>query len=183
MHIKRLVFQPIDLHAHASVCVVFRRDSYLCSFGRDGFFDEAGPDGAEYIEWLRARAVRFPDGHVHAWYGDKIVGQMEMHILEEPRRGYVNLFYLVREMRGMGVSHELQGYAMAFMRRHGVQLAQLSVSPTNARALAFYRKQGWRDLGLRPGRDDVNLMECDVPDSVGASDADSKSSKPPSIDT
>jgi ribosomal protein S18 acetylase RimI-like enzyme len=165
MQLKRLVFKPIDLDAHASVCVAFRRDSYLCSFGEDGFFNEAGPDGMHYIEWLRLRINKFPDGCVHAWDGDKIVGQMEMQILEEPRRGYVNLFYLIEEMRGAGASGQLQGYALDFMRRHGVQIAQLSVSPTNARALAFYRKHGWRDLGLRPGRDNVNLMECEVPAS------------------
>jgi ribosomal protein S18 acetylase RimI-like enzyme len=166
MQTKRLVFKTIDLDMYASVCVAYRRDSYLCSFGEDGFFQEAGPNGVHYIERLRLRIAKFPDGYVHAWHGDKIAGQMEMQILEEPRRGYVNLFYLVKEMRGTGVSGELQDYAMDFMRRHGVQVAQLSVSPTNARALDFYRKHGWRDLGLRPGRDNVNLMECDVPASI-----------------
>jgi ribosomal protein S18 acetylase RimI-like enzyme len=163
MRIKRLVFKPIDLDAHASVCVAFRHESYLYSFGEDGFFKQAGPDDVHYIERLRLRTAKFPDGYVHAWLVNKIVGQMEMQILEEPRRGYVNLFYLIEKMRGMGVSGELQDYAMDFMRRHGVQVAQLSVSPTNPRALAFYRKHGWRDLGLRPGRDKVHLMECDVP--------------------
>ena len=168
MQAKRIVFKPIDLDAHAPVCVAFRRDTYICSFGEDGFFNEAGPNGVDYIDWLRLRIIKFPDGCVHAWHGDKIVGQMEMQILEEPRRGYVNLFYLIQEMRGTGVSSELQGYAMDFMRRHTVQIAQLSVSPTNAGALAFYRKHGWRNLGLRPGRDNVNLMECDVPASAGS---------------
>lgn len=163
MQSKRLRFMPIDLDAHASVCVAFRRDSFLCSFGVDGFFDEAGPEGVHYIERLRLRTTRFKDGYVHVWHEDRIVGQMEMQILEEPRRGYVNLFYLVEEMRGTGVSGELQHYAMSFMQHHGVQTAQLSVSPTNARAFAYYRKHGWRDLGLRPGRDNVNLMERDIP--------------------
>jgi len=138
----------------------------MCSFGEDGFFKESGPNGVHYIELLRLRTTKFPDGYVHLWHGDNIVGQMEMQILEEPRRGYVNLFYLVKEMRGAGVSGQLQDYAMAFMRQHGVQIAQLSVSPTNARALGFYRKHGWRDLGLRPGRDNVNSMECNVPAST-----------------
>lgn len=168
MQTKRLVFKTIDLDMHASVCVEFRRDSYICSFGEDGFFNEEGPNGVHYIEWLRLRINKFPDGCVHAWHGDKIVGQMELQILEEPRHGYINLFYLVEEMRGIGISEELQEYAMDFMRQHRVQIAQLSVSPTNARALAFYRKHGWRDLGLRPGRDNVNLMECDVPARVGS---------------
>src|SRR5262245_21752125 len=120
MQLKRLVFKPIDLETHASVCVAFRHDSYICSFGEDNFFKEDGPNGVHYIEWLRLRATKFPDGYVHAWYGDKIVGQMEMQILEDPRCGYVNLFYLVEEMRGSGVSWELQDYAMDFMRRHRV---------------------------------------------------------------
>ena len=167
MQTRQLVFKPIDLEAHASVCVAFRRDSYKCSFGEDGFFKEAGPEGGHYIELLRLRTLKFPDGYVHAWQGAEIVGQLEMQILEAPRRGYVNLFYLIEALRGTGVSAELQVHAMDFMRRHQVQTAQLSVSPTNARALAFYRKHGWRDLGLRPGRDNVNLMECDVPTRVG----------------
>jgi ribosomal protein S18 acetylase RimI-like enzyme len=163
---KHLVFKPIDLNLHAPVCVAFRRDSFICSFGVDGFFKEAGPDGIHYIERLRIRTAKFRDGYVHAWHGDRIVGQMEMQILDEPRRGYINLFYLIEEMRGTGLSSELQDYAMGFMRRHGVQTAQLSVSPTNTRALAFYHKHGWRNLGLRPGRDDVHLMECDVSTKV-----------------
>ena len=166
MRQRRLIIKPIDLDAHASVCVAFRRDSFLCSFGVDNFFAEAGPEGADYIARLRLRTAKFPDGYVHAWSEGNIVGQMEMQILEEPRRGYVNLFYLIEGMRGAGVSGELQEYAMDFMRRRGAQIAQLSVSPTNVRALGFYRKHGWRDLGLRPGRDNVHLMECDVPASV-----------------
>jgi GNAT superfamily N-acetyltransferase len=121
-----------------------------------------------YIERLRLRITKFPGRYVHAWHDDKIVGKMEMQILEEPRRGYVNLFYLVEKMRGWGVGGELQDYAMGFMRRHGVPIAQLSVSPANARALSFYRKHGWRNLGLRHGRDHVNLMECDVINSIGS---------------
>ena len=163
MQQDQLAFRPIDLDLHAATCVAFRRDSFICSFGAEGFMAEAGPDGADYIARLRLRTAKFPDGYVHVWLGAQIVGQMEMQILEEPRRGYVNLFYLIDALRGAGVSRELQGYAMRFMRRHGVQTAQLSVSPTNARALGFYRKHGWRDLGLRPGRTNVNLMECAVP--------------------
>ena len=75
---KRLVFEPIDLDAHVLVCVAFQRDSFICSFGKDGFFNEAGPNGVNYIERLRLRTTKFPDGYVHIWLGDKIVGQIEM---------------------------------------------------------------------------------------------------------
>jgi len=158
-----LAFRPIDLEAHAPLCAAFRRDSYLCSFGVDCFFEEAGPGGAHYLERLRQRIERFPDGYVHVWQGDRIVGQMEMQVRGDPPIGYVNLFYLIEEMRGSGVAGQLHDYALDFCARHGVERAQLSVSPNNARAMAFYRKHGWRDLGPRPGREIVNLMERGVP--------------------
>jgi ribosomal protein S18 acetylase RimI-like enzyme len=161
----RLLFKPIDLDAHASICVSFRRDSFICSFGADTFFEEAGPDGVHYLDGLRARAETFRQGYVHAWRGHRIVGQIEMTILAESRIGYVNLFYLIAELRGAGVGAQLQHYAMGLLRQHGVRTARLSVSPTNAPALAHYRKHGWRDLGPPIGHDDLTLMERDVPPS------------------
>lgn len=165
---RSLQIKPIDFEEHASVCVRFRRDSFVCSFGVDSFFEEAGPGGERYLEWTRARAARFPNGYVHAWIGGEIVGQMELQILEDPRIGYVSLFYLVEAMRGSGLGGELQRYALEFFRTQGVASAQLSVSPTNLRALGYYEKHGWRDLGPRPGRDFVHLMERDVPGVVGS---------------
>ena len=166
MNTRRLTFRSIDLESHAQRCVEFRRDSYLCSFEVDGFLEEAGPNGERYLQNLPARIAKFPDGYVHIWDGGEIVGQMEMQILEEPRRGYVNLFYLIEEVRGTGAAEQLQDYAMDFCRRHGVTEVQLSVSPTNVRAIAYYTKHGWRDIGPRPGREFVHLMERDVPESA-----------------
>jgi GNAT superfamily N-acetyltransferase len=169
------VFRPIDFAAHAAVCVALRRDSFICSFGKDSFFEEAGPNGDHYIERLKLRAAKFPDGYVHVWRGDQIIGQMEMQILDNPRVGYVNLFYLVEPYRGAGLSGELQDYAMEFCARHGTRIARLSVSPTNVRALAYYRKHGWRDLGPRPGHENVHLMERDI--SVAAPSSSKPQSK------
>ena len=117
-----LTFRPIDLKANAEVCIQFRRDSFICSFGKDRFFDEAGPQGIDYLERLKNRSAKFPDGYVHVWRHNRIIGQMEMQILEEPRVGYVNLFYLIPEMRGSGAGTFLHAYAMAFCQK-------LTVSP------------------------------------------------------
>ena len=93
------------------------------------------------------------------WLRDRIVGQVEMRPRGEPRIGYVNLFYLVPELRGSGAGASLQGYAVDVFQKNGVSKLQLSVSPSNERAAAFYRKFGWEDLGARPDHPDVNLME------------------------
>jgi len=152
------------LNADGQVCVRFRLDAFICSFDQDGLYEQAGPNGIVYLEKLRQRQAKFPDGYVHVWQGGKIIGQMEMQIVEEPPIGYVNLFYLVPEMRSSVVAHALHAYAMAFCAGQHVQPARLSVSPTNQRAISFYQIHGWCDMGPRPEKEEVNLMECVVPE-------------------
>lgn len=154
-----LVFKPIDFDAHSRVCVEFRRDTFISSFGWDGFFAKEGARGENYLRRLQARSLRFPDGNVHAWYEVEIVGQLEMRVLDDRRCGHVSLFYLAQQARGSGAGEDLQRYAMQFMRSQGVGTAQLNVSPNNTRAMSYYRKHGWRDCGPRLGRDDVHLMD------------------------
>ena len=38
----RARFAPIDFQRHADVCVRFRRDSFVCSFGSDAEFERDG---------------------------------------------------------------------------------------------------------------------------------------------
>jgi ribosomal protein S18 acetylase RimI-like enzyme len=159
----------IDLEAHGALCVRFRRDSFVASFGSDDdFVRENGARGEKYLDWLRTRIRDYPEGHVHIWQGDSIVGQIEFRLRGETPVGYVNLFYLVPEARGSGLGDRLHEYILALLRQAGLRKAQLSVSPTNARAVSYYRKHGWTDLGPRPGHDRVNLMELVVESSPGA---------------
>jgi ribosomal protein S18 acetylase RimI-like enzyme len=157
---ERLRFETIDVQRHGDVCVRFRRDSYACSFGDASRFDlESGEDGARYLAWLRQRVSEWPEGAVHVWVGDRIIGQLEMRIRGEERTGYVNLFYLAPEERGTGKGAALHWYAVEVFRRSGVKTVQLSVAPSNVQAIRYYQKHGWVDLGTRPGHEDVHLME------------------------
>jgi hypothetical protein len=79
-----------------------------------------------------------------------------------PVRGYVNLFYLVPSARGRGLGQALHDHFVQFMRAGGAVAARLRVSPTNSRAIAYYLKHSWRDLGLRPDDDKVHVMETDL---------------------
>jgi ribosomal protein S18 acetylase RimI-like enzyme len=159
MNTHELAFHTIDLDRHADNAVAFRRDAHVCSFGHDAGFGDA----AEYVAWLRDRITRHPDGHVHLWRGGAIVGQIEMVTAEVlPVRGYVNLFYLVPEVRGQGVGDELHRYFVQFMRARGAHSARLSVSPSNQRALAYYAKHRWHDIGVRLDNGSVHLLELDL---------------------
>jgi ribosomal protein S18 acetylase RimI-like enzyme len=149
-------FRTIELPRDSAVSVRFRRDSFACSFTDPERFDrENGPDGRVYLDWLAARIAEFPQGFIHAWLKDEIVGQIEMRPRGSPPIGYINLFYLIPTLRGTGLGESLHRYALSVF----AGTLQLSVSPSNGRAIAFYRKHGWKDLGPRPGHADVHLME------------------------
>ncbi len=158
-----LTFRTIDIDQNADLCIRFRRDSFVCSFGSDeAFVEHFGNDGDRYIQWLNQRIAELPEGCVHVWDGDSIIGQMEISIDVDRLRGYIFLFYLVPSARGGGASEHLHSYALKILRQHKVRRVQLSVSPSNSRAVAYYEKHGWRDLGPRPGHEKVHLMQLDL---------------------
>jgi ribosomal protein S18 acetylase RimI-like enzyme len=162
-------FEPIDLRRHADTCVRFRRDSYFCSFGDGEAFDPATGGVKGYLDRLRQRLAILPEGIVHVWRADLIVGQIEAQIRPDTGTGYVNLFHLVPEERGSGAGDLLHDYVLLLFARHGVPSARLSVSPSNLRAVRYYAKHGWRDLGPRPDHPEVHLMELIItPRSSGA---------------
>ena len=110
--------------------------------------------------WLRRRMEELPGSYVHVWDGPDLIGQMEMgRSRDAAATGYVNLFYLVPERRGSGVAACLDEHAAAVFRRMGLRAARLTVSPANGRAVRFYQKCGWKDLGPRPDDPQVHYME------------------------
>lgn len=152
--------EPIDL-IDADTCVAFRREMYVTAFGTDeGIDDEMGPQNATYLEQLRQRMAEIPEGNVHLWHGDRIVGQLEMRLLEnEPHVGYMSLIFVSPEARGHGLGRRLHEYAAEVSRARGKRLMRLSVSLTNVPAIMFYRRLGWQMAGTRAHRQPMAIME------------------------
>ncbi|MDO8273041.1 MAG: GNAT family N-acetyltransferase [Gammaproteobacteria bacterium] len=154
-------FLPINLNNDFPTCVEFLCDAFVCSYGNaDEFETMAGAD--IYRAWLEDLVSTFPEGAVHVWHRDRIVGQIEMRLRDDLRIGVVNLVYLIPEERGGQLGIALQSYVTDVLRQQNVNKARLSVSPSNGRAMAYYTKHGWHDLGPRPDRPYVNTMEFDV---------------------
>lgn len=149
---------PIDVARDGATCVAFRRDMYVASFGTIEGFDAELSD-ADYLEQLAARSAQLPEGNMHLWEGERIVGQTEMRFDEMPDTGYVSLFYLAPEHRGQGLGCMLHDHAVKVFRARGMGRIRLSVSARNAAAIAFYRRLGWVSLGPRPHRMPMELME------------------------
>ncbi|MCB9517693.1 MAG: GNAT family N-acetyltransferase [Gemmatimonadales bacterium] len=156
-----LRFEPIDLDSAAETAVAFRADSFVCSFGSAERFYEADGNGHErYVSWLRQLMQAVPGSCVHVWSREVVIGQIEMSRFKpEPTIGYVNLYYLAPAYRNRGLGRRLDEYATGFLGGIGFRAARLSVSPRNQQAMKFYLKNGWRDLGSRPGHAEVHLME------------------------
>lgn len=158
-----LRFATIDLERHADVCVAFRRDSFVVSFGDDQrFVEQCGADGSAYLSRMEERIASYPAGHVHLWRGSEIVGQIELRPMPDGT-GYVNLFYLAPGARGSGLGDVLHDYATRLFAREGIATAHLSVSPSNARALRFYARYGWQDVGPSPRGPQGRLLRWTAP--------------------
>jgi ribosomal protein S18 acetylase RimI-like enzyme len=125
---------------------------YVATFGTEaGLEAEMGANSSLYIARLRERIDQVPEGNAHLWDGARIVGQSEVRLLDdEPEIGYVSLFYVVPEARGRGLARMLHDHVAGIFRYRGMRTLRLSVSPTNARAIACYRKLGWARVGERP---------------------------------
>jgi ribosomal protein S18 acetylase RimI-like enzyme len=153
--------ESIRIDRDAETCIRFRRDAYVASFGSpEGIEDEMGLAGEAYLARLRARIGQVPEGNAHLWSGERIIGQTEMRLVEgEPAVGYVNLFYVLPEFRGLGLGRMLHDHASSVFRALARDTMRLSVSRANAAAIAFYRKLGWTVVGARPHRETMDIME------------------------
>lgn len=155
-----LEFLPIDLDRHADLCIAFAEDLDRCSFGSaEQFHGEDGKGVDRYIQRLRAKLAADPEGCLHVWLDGAVVGQVNLGCFIDPSIGYIGVFYVIPEWRGKGIADAMEQYAMAWFQRHGFASARLSMTPSNVRAVRFYLRNGWRDLGPREDKPELNNME------------------------
>jgi ribosomal protein S18 acetylase RimI-like enzyme len=151
-----LQYRTIDFEKDKELIIKFRKDSYVVSFGsEEGFGDELA-----YINRIKERVKKFPEGQVIIEKDNLPIGQMEMQIRDFDGKdiGYVNLFYLIPEYRGKGLGKDLIRYAEDFFRKSNVTEYHLRVSPTNERAIRFYKGSGMVKLREEKERNLVYRM-------------------------
>ena len=136
-------YRTIDLRIDSERAVAHHRDAYVCSFG-----DESGFRGrGRYLRWLAGKIEEFPEGYLMAFAGGRCVGQLELEVPYGSARGYVNLFYVTRQFRGMGFGRLLHERAVKYFKSWEANQIDLHVSPANERAVGFYRSLGYRTVG------------------------------------
>jgi len=89
---KGLVFKSVNFNCDAELCLRFREDSFLESFGTTKPFYEKDATGNQYLEWLKNKIGPSYTAK-HIWYQNQIIGQMELGRRKiEDEFGYVNLY-------------------------------------------------------------------------------------------
>lgn len=154
-------FHPIDLENHAALCLSFRRDAYICSFGTLAGFEIFA---TEYIERVDKRLALDNWFYEHVWHDNIIVGQLEYRSDSDwPNFGYINLIYLSAPYQNQGLAVELQNRIQTTLRNCSCLGAVLSVSLSNKAALKHYSKLGYLYIGDNPKRVGTEFWKVEYP--------------------
>lgn len=141
-------FRAIDVERDFERCVAFRKDAWRCSFQTDTGFSDAIVGYRERILTRQGDERWF---YRHIWLGEELIGQLEFRSFsEQAGTGYVHLFYLRPEYRGMGLAGTLQDYVARALISAGCHCADLSVSRTNVAAIQHYTKWDWQYRAPNP---------------------------------
>jgi ribosomal protein S18 acetylase RimI-like enzyme len=134
-----ITLRTIDLAVDVDRCARNHQDACEASFGPGCRYE--GRDS--YLRWLAPRVEEFPEGFVLAFDADTCVGHLELEVPYGLTHGYINLFYVTPACRGQGIGRQLHQYAERYFRSWDATQIDLHVSPTNIRAIRFYRRLGY----------------------------------------
>ena len=159
----KIQFKAINLKKDYDICVGFRKDSYICSFGTDDGYEKS-------ISGYHERMTnRFQDNrwfYRHIWYENQIIGQLEFKSFSQWEQfGYVHLMYVIPEYRGLGIANQAQEYIEKKLISCGCKGAVLSVSRINQRAVHHYKKWGWYYVEKNPKHELTDFFRREFPTS------------------
>jgi len=152
----------------------------------DTFGHATGPDdlvaylASSYSEHQQAAELRDPDVITILATSDRsLAGYAQVRRYAAPKcvtgQDPVELwrFYVDRPWQGRGLARELLMAALSAASELGGQTVWLSVWEGNARAISFYKKNGFRDAGSHPfwvgtdrQTDRIMVIEASSPDAA-----------------
>lgn len=138
-------FKLVDLKNNLDMCLAFRRDAHILSYGNDSTFNSD-----ECTDWFNSLKQNNPNGFLHVIANQKIIGQLEFKSAvkkENDLTGYINLIYLHPEYRNKGYGAMLENHMLSTFRSDHCTAAYLRYLPANKAAGYFYKKQGWTTIG------------------------------------
>ena len=130
-------------HEDNQLYVQFRKDAWQHIYG-----SLKGFDGSDFLLDARRTTENDPDALVLCRLGTSVVGLLQLNpaIQADQGVGYIPFLYLKEKYRSMGLGVQLIGYAVSFYRKRGRKCLRLRVAPSNAHAIHFYEKYGFRQI-------------------------------------
>lgn len=106
-----------------------------------------------YARSAARHAQEHPGSVVRVLSGDRVVGLVELDPGRDEQSGcgWISLLYMLPEYHGRGWAIQLLGYAFWFYENHDRTAVRLHVSENNARAITFYQRSGFVQIGRDPG--------------------------------
>ncbi len=137
-----LWYEPLS-QQDSELYVRFRQDAWQLIYG-----DLKGFDGSGFLIDARKTTEGEPDALALCHLGNAIVGLIQLNpaIQKDEGIGYIPFLYLAEKYRSMGLGVQLIGYAVSFYRQRGRRCLRLRVAPSNAHAIHFYEKYGFRQI-------------------------------------
>lgn len=129
-----------------------------------------------YGETIQAQEIASPDRvTLVADQDGRLVGYAQVRFGDTPTcvdaraPGEIQRLYVVRDCHGRGVAHDLMRACLAALAARGTDVAWLGVWERNPKAIAFYRKFAFREVGAHvftvgsdPQRDIVMARAMDA---------------------
>lgn len=154
-----LYFRPMDLEYRGERYLECYRDAWINAHGDlDGFSNI-------YLKIAKQRSAKNPLSVTEAFLGDKPIGLLELSIEQDAKEGAgcIAFYYIDEPYRGSGLAVQLLGHATSIYRGLGRKTLRLRVADTNERAIAFYKKHGFHQVGHEEGSvGDLLVMEKNI---------------------
>jgi ribosomal protein S18 acetylase RimI-like enzyme len=152
---------PLDIDRHGAAAIALARETFVESFGSPERFEhEHGADGAGLLPVLRERQRTDPRWVVGAEEDGQLVGLLVLGPLTgAPGHGHLMLLVVDASARGRGLATRLLTLGVETMQSLGWTRARLHVTDRNARALRFYRREGWTDQGEHATVPGIRILE------------------------
>lgn len=141
------------------------RDYYLACYEdawRTVHGDLDGFRGRDYLDAALRHHRECPGSVLRMYRRETPVGLVDIDPARGRSAGYgwLSLLYLQPEFRDQGYGIQLLARAYEFCRRQGRGALRLHAAESNAMALSFYRREGFRELSRESGsRGDLLLLE------------------------
>ena len=171
----KLIVKRFSWKNHSELVKKFHEDIILSNIGPEHLSREAylqllrssEKNGLPaYMRTLKAAYEKGKDGMFIWELKGKIVGWSWLRIYEneffkEGAYGEINEIYIVPEWRGKGIGNILMKHAEDWFRNKGIKTVRVEALATNEKALAFYRKHGFKPNYITLQKEISNIQKDD----------------------